>query len=284
MRMDPRCFQCLLSRVRFECDLVIHDDGRVDAIVEQCRQRLEELRSLPITAPRIATEIHQTACHLAGVPDPYRELKQRNNLAAAEVCRSVRPSLRTFRDRVLASIIGNTMDYAVENHDVAEDFLPFFIGEFERGLAVDDTDAILELTDRVVYLTDNCGEIVFDRLLIEDLVHRGSHVTLAVKGSPILNDATLSDARDIGLEDLVDTLTTTGSGDVGIALEKVPSDLARALEKATLVISKGMANYEALNEEKGLPPVAYLLAAKCDPIARSLNVARGSYVALLLMD
>jgi Uncharacterized conserved protein len=219
---------------------------------------------------------------MAGSIDPYESLKRANNATAMQVCASVRPLLTTFRDRVLASIIGNTMDYAVECHTVAEDFRSFFLAEFRKGLAIDDTEAILSRADRVVYLTDNCGEIVFDRLVIEDLVRRGSHITLAVKGAPILNDATLIDARDLGLDSLVDTLTTTGSGDVGIALEKIPQDLAVALEDATLVIAKGMANYEALNEEEGnLPPIAYLLAAKCDPIATSIGVPRGSYIALL---
>jgi uncharacterized protein with ATP-grasp and redox domains len=282
MRMDPYCFQCLLSRVRFECGLVLEDPETIDAIVECCRQKLEDIRSHPVPAPRIATQIHHTAYQLVRSTDPYASLKRANNITAREVCASVRPLLTTFRKKVLASIIGNTMDYAVECHIVAEDFRSFFLSEFDKGLAIDDTDAILSHADRVVYLTDNCGEIVFDRLVIEHLACAGSHITLAVKGEPILNDATLSDALTMRLDTLVDTLTTTGSGDVGIALEKIPPELSSALDDATLIIAKGMANYEALNEEeKHIPPVAYLLAAKCDPIARSIGVPRGSYVALL---
>jgi hypothetical protein len=283
--MDNDCYQCLLSRIRFECGLVIQEQDQVEMIVDACRGKLENLRSKPIPAPRIATEIHHTAYRLAHTSDPYHSLKQSNNEAALQVCVMVRPTLRTFRQKVLASIIGNTMDYAVENHTVAENFREFFLAEFKKGLTVDDTDDILSRAERVVYLTDNCGEIVFDRLVIEHLAGQGAHITLAVKGEPILNDATLSDARSLGMDTLVDTLTTTGSGDVGIALEKIPSDLASALENATLLIAKGMANYEALNEENGnLPPIAYLLAAKCDPIARSLGVPKGSYIALLSPD
>jgi uncharacterized protein with ATP-grasp and redox domains len=282
MRMDPYCFQCLLSRVRFECGLVLEDPESIDAIVEFCRKKLEDLRSNPIPAPRIATEIHHTAYRLAGNIDPYEGLKRGNNATAQEVYASVRPLLTTFQAKVLASIIGNTIDYAVEYHTVAEDFRSFFLAEFDKGFVIDDTDAMLSRADRVVYLTDNCGEIVFDRLVIEHLIQMGSHITLAVKGAPILNDATLADARELGLDTLVHTLTTTGSGDVGIALEKIPSALVSALDDATLVIAKGMANYECLNEEEAhLPPIAYLLAAKCDPIARSIGVPRGSYVALL---
>lgn len=282
MRMDPYCFQCLLSRVRFECGLVLTDKESIEEIVNYCRQKLEAVHKQATPAPRIATEIHQTAYLLAKSADPYERLKQANNASALEVCSVVRPFLFTFREKVLASIIGNTIDYAVECHTVAEDFRSFFHTEFRKGLAIDDTDTILSRAEKVVYLTDNCGEIVFDRLVVEDLARRGSHITLAVKGAPILNDATLSDAHTLGLDTLVDTLTTTGSGDVGIALEKIPLELASALDDATLIIAKGMANYEALNEEASrLPPIAFLLAAKCDPIAHSIGVSKGSYVALI---
>ncbi len=258
------------------------DPVSIDAIVDRCRQQLEEIRSRPVPAPLIASEIHRMAYHLSGSSDPYRDLKRANNETALGVCVSVRPLLRTFRDKVLASIIGNTLDYAVECHTVSDDFRSFFLQEFDKGLAIDDTEALLSCADRVVYLTDNCGEIVFDRLVLEHLAQRGSHITLAVKGAPILNDATLSDAYALGLDRYVDVLTTTGSGDVGITLEKIPAPLVSALEEATLIISKGMANYEALSEMgEDLPPIAYLLAAKCDPIAHSIGVPRGSYVAWL---
>ncbi|MDD1677643.1 MAG: ARMT1-like domain-containing protein [Methanomicrobiales archaeon] len=282
MRMDPYCFQCLLSRVRFECSLVLDEPDAIEAILERCRNRLEVIRSQTIPAPHIATEIHRTAYRLMHSEDPYESLKRSNNTTAWEVCTAVRPLLSTFREKVLASIIGNTMDYAVECHTVAEDFRSFFQREFRKGLAIDNTEAMLSRAARVVYFTDNCGEIVFDRLVLEHLARAGSHITLAVKGAPILNDATLDDARALRLDTLVDILTTTGSGDVGVSLEKIPPELASALDSASLVIAKGMANYEALNEEEArLPPIAYLLAAKCDPIARSIGVPRGSYVAML---
>ncbi len=282
MRMDSQCFGCLLSRVAFESGLVTDDPEIVRHIVDTCQQRLEECRTLAVPAPYIATEIHRTAYRMLGEEDPYAALKEANNAMARKVCAIVRPHLHSFRDRVLASIIGNTLDYAVDRHDVATDFLAFFRQEFGKGLSIDHTDAILDRADRVVYLTDNCGEIVFDRLVIEELATNGSRITLAVKGSPILNDATLEDAHDLGMDRWVERLTTTGSGDVGISLEKIPRDLAEALSEATLVIAKGMANYESLNEIRDLPPVAFLMAVKCDPIARSIGVKRGSYIAKLV--
>jgi len=281
MRIDQRCFSCLLSRVAFECGLSTNDGAHIQEIVDACARVLNGVKTSPIPAPWIASEVHHCAYRMLPDTDPYRRLKEDNMRTALTVCRQVQSALPTFRDVVLASIIGNTMDYAVENHHVADDFSRFFRKEFEKGLYIDHTDAMLQRSDRVVYFTDNCGEIVFDCLVIRALKERGAHITLVVKGEPILNDATVREAKDLGLDGMVDLLTTTGSGDVGITLGKIPLELNRALDECTLIIAKGMANYESLSEVPGLPPVAYLMAVKCDPIAESVGVPRESYIALL---
>jgi uncharacterized protein with ATP-grasp and redox domains len=199
-----------------------------------------------------------------------------------EVCRNVRGRLVGFRDRVLASVIGNTFDYGVKDHSVSEDFSAFFDRQFRAGFTVDETDRILALSPRVVYLTDNCGEIVFDRLVIEYLKAYGSHVTVAVREAPILNDATREDACALGIDRIADRLTTTGGGaEIGLDLEEIPRDLADAICECTLIISKGMANYESLGDYTGLPPVAYLMCVKCEPIADDIGLPRGSMIAML---
>ena len=133
-----------------------------------------------------------------------------------------------------------------------------------------------------VYLTDNCGEIVFDRLLVEYLKARGSHVTVAVRDAPILNDATMEDALALGFDRFADRLTTTGAGaEIGLDLEKIPPDLAEAIDNCTIILSKGMANYESLSEYDSLPPVAYLMCVKCEVIAEDIGIPRGSKIALL---
>ena len=112
-------------------------------------------------------------------------------MEAMAVCRGVRDDLATFRDLALASVIANTLDYGSVAHTVTENFVEFFRQEFAAGLTVDETEAMEGLTSRVVYLADNCGEIVFDALFADRLKKGGSHVTFAVRGAPILNDATL---------------------------------------------------------------------------------------------
>jgi hypothetical protein len=250
--------------------------------MSECIQILNEIRSAPLSHPQIASRIHRRAYELLGNPDPFAELKALGNQQAAEVCRKVRDELSTFREYVLASVIGNTFDYGVKGHTVEENFSVFFRREFARGLYLDDTEKIAPLCSRVVYLSDNCGEIVLDRLLIEYLRSQGSHVTLAVKEAPILNDATLMDARELGLDKRVDLLTTTGGGaEIGISMENIPDDLRNAISRCTIIIAKGMGNFESLSEIDNLPPVAYLMAAKCKPVADEVGVPVGSKIALL---
>jgi uncharacterized protein with ATP-grasp and redox domains len=281
MPVTDECFDCLISRVAHSCALVdrLDDAPRVSAL---CAARLEELRDSPVPQPVVASELHRLAVRELGVPDPYAEVKAASTAAVLSAMRAVLPHLATFRDFVTASIIGNTFDHGVKGHEIAPDFAAFFEDEFARGLAIDDCDEIEERLDRVVYITDNCGEIVLDRLLIGHLADRGARVTVAVRDGPILNDATLEDARALELDRLVDCLTTTGGGsEIGVRLDRIPLDLAEAIEGADLVIAKGMANYESLSEYGGLPPVAFLLAAKCRPIAARLGVGIGEKVALL---
>jgi uncharacterized protein with ATP-grasp and redox domains len=248
----------------------------------ECRKLINEIRSEPLSHPQIASRIHRQAYEILGNSDPFAELKALGNQQAIEVCKEVHKDLTTFREYVLASVIGNTFDYGVKGHTVERNFSAFFQREFVQGLTIDDTDKIAPLCSRVVYLSDNCGEIVLDRLLIEYLKSQGSHVTLAVKEFPILNDATLRDVEELGLDTLVDQITTTGGGaEIGICIENIPEDLRDAIAKCTIIIAKGMANFESLSEMGNLPPVAYLMATKCKPVADEVGVPVGSKIALL---
>ncbi len=273
---------CLISRVALECRLAGASPGKTESICSSCRDLLARIRDNPVPHPVTASQVHRHAYAMLGVADPYRELKEESTRQALRVCREERENLRTFRDLVLAAVIGNTFDYGVKAHEVTEDFAGFFREEFTAGLTIDDTEKIEPLCHRVVYFTDNCGEIVFDRLLLEYLSQKGAAVTLATRDLPILNDATIEDIESLHIERFVDTVTTTGCGcEIGVRKDCMPADLAEAFASATLIISKGMANYESLTELSDLPPVAYLMAVKCEPIAEDVGVPRGSKIALL---
>ncbi|KUG20217.1 hypothetical protein ASZ90_010064 [hydrocarbon metagenome] len=269
--------------MEYECRLSTSDEDLIRRTKEACLELLTTLLCKPIPAPVIASRVHRLAYRMLGDPDPYRFLKQANNADAMDVCREVRGELATFRDLSLAAVIGNTLDYGARVHTVTDDFVDFFHTRFRAGLDVDDTDRIEPLASRVVYFADNCGEIIFDGLLVRYLKTRGAQVTLAVRGGPILNDATREDAVMLGLDRHADLLigTTDGISELGVNMELIPPVLADALDRCSLIIAKGMANYESLSEYQDLPPVAYMMSVKCGPIAEDIGIPLGSMIALL---
>lgn len=282
MKHDPRCFDCLLSRVELEIKLAGHIFKKDKEIFAHAEEIVAFLENTPWTHPMVASALHRSIYQRLGVTDPFYALKEESEKVSLTIMNKVSKKLDSFHDHVLASVIGNMFDYGVKGHDVANDFVSFFNTEFESGLAIDDTKQILPLCKNVVYFTDNCGEIVFDRALISWLKKQGSKVTLVVREKPILNDATLEDAKRIGLDTIADAILTTGAGvELGIRFDRLPPEVMAALEECTILISKGMANYESLREEQGLVPVAYLLCAKCEPISEELGINRGDKIALL---
>ena len=222
--------------------------------------------------------------------DPYKELKVKAGrdalalLPAAErYISEARTSYQRFRRVCALSIVANSMEFDVRG-------FKFSFRDFQKSLkkpklAVDhlgQTYRLLRESKWVLFLTDNAGEIVFDSLLLRYLKEMGLKVTVAVKDRPVLNDATLKEAREAGVDGIVDELITTGSDSVGLLWEETSAKVKRIFKEADLVIVKGMGNYETLSELEGIGVrVLFLLKAKCSPIARSIGVKRGANVALL---
>ena len=282
MKHDKRCAGCLLSRVNLELDLGKAGADTSKKICTYAEEKIRFLHTTPLNHPMIASDLHRSIYHKIGVSDPFIELKKESQAISLEVFKEVSSRLCGFRELVTAAVIGNTFDYGVKGHEVTGDFLSFFYSGFTRGLSIDDTDKILSMCRDVVYFTDNCGEIVFDKYLISWLKNYGCRVTLVVRDRPILNDATINEVHALGLEKIVDSVMTTEAGiELGIRFDLLSDDLMTAIDRCSLIISKGMANYESLREEEGLPPVAYLLAAKCEPIAEELGVRKGDMIASL---
>jgi uncharacterized protein with ATP-grasp and redox domains len=282
MRLDERCTDCLVSRVRLECALCNVSKDREERVVEECTKLLGSFSGISLPHPQTASAVHRCACRLIGCDDPFAELKIKGDQEALAVADTLIPQDAGFRELVLASIIGNTYDYGVMDHEVADDFTAYYKSEYDKGLFLDDTRRMLDHLGNVVYFTDNCGEIVFDRLVVRYLKSLGSRVTVVVRDAPILNDATLTEATALGVDREADLLVTGGAGnELGIRFDLMSPRLLHDFDTASLVISKGMANYESLREYDDLPPVAYLLAAKCLPIAEDLGVPHGSKVAML---
>lgn len=283
MKITEPCFECLLSRITYECGLISTDPKKTEEITEKCRVLLTELCKTNAAAPQISSRVHRLAYHEMGSLDPYQSLKEKDNADARAACELVITDTMNFRDLCLAAIIGNTLDYGSKEHAVTKNLVAHFSDEFDKGLTIDDTEQMLNLSDRVVYFCDNCGEIIFDSYVIRFLKERGSHITVVVRGGPIINDATREDAHTAGIDAICDLLLTNTNGiaELGYNPDLAPEELLNAIQNATIIIAKGMANYESLTEVKGLPPVAYCMTVKCTPIAESIGVQKGSRIAML---
>ncbi len=284
MKTHPRCAPCLLSRVQFEAELSTKDLALQKKVILAGIEVLRRYMVDGAPATHLSTKIHREAYKVLGDIDPYLEKKKESNVAAMKLLPFARDFVRekdSFRGAVLASIIGNSFDFGVLGFDAdkatAKDMMQ---KQFEHGLDVDDSDKIKTMLGNVVYLADNCGEIIFDTLLFEEIKKLGGKITLVVRGAPILNDVTMTELKELGIDRKVDKVLTTGSNAIGVCIKEAPAELVEALKGASLIISKGMANYETMSEYN-FKPIAYLLKTKCETVAQALGLSKNMNVARL---
>jgi hypothetical protein len=271
-----------LSRVQFEAELSTKDlamqKKAVLAGIEVLRKYLVD--GAPAT--HLSTKIHREAYRVLGDIDPYREKKRQSNETAQKLLPFVRDFISekdSFRRAMLVSIIGNSFDFGVLGFDADKEIgKEMILKQIQHGLDVDDSDKIRSMLDNVVYLADNCGEIVFDTLLFDEIKKLGGKITLVVRGAPILNDVTMKELKVLGIDKKVDRVLTTGSNAIGVCLKEAPPELVEALRDASLIISKGMANYETMSEYD-FKPIAYLLKTKCESVAEAMGLKRNMNVA-----
>jgi len=282
MEIHPICPSCLLNRVYYEAKLVTRDKELISKCVEEALKILsEEYRNRPINA-HLATKIHRRVYEILGSEDPYLEMKKianENSSKVAELAENlVRESADPLRTAVKCAVLGNEFDFGVLGHKIDDNFEMNFRKKLTQTLAIDHVDRIPELAKNVVYLTDNAGEIFFDRILMKELKKFCKRLTVVVRGRSILNDATLEDARVAGIEKVADEILTNGKGAIGVIVEELPEETLKRLKEADLIVAKGMANYECLSDAE-FKPIAFLLMAKCEPVAEDLGVKKGDMVA-----
>ncbi len=282
MKIHPRCAPCLLSRVQFEAELSTKDIALQKKAVLAGIEVLRKYLMDGAPATHLSTKIHREAYRVLGDIDPYSDKKRQSNEAALKLLPFVREFVSekdSFRRAVLVSIIGNSFDFGVLGFDADKATgKETIMKQIKHGLDVDDTERIKALLGNVVFLADNCGEIVFDTLLLEEIKKLGGRITLVVRGAPILNDVTMKEAKELGIDKLVDRVLTTGSNAIGVCLKEAPPELVDALLGASLIISKGMANYETMSEHD-FKPIAYLLKTKCESVAEAMGLQKNMSVA-----
>lgn len=273
MKTDVECLSCFLKQtIRTTSHLGCSQDKKfyilqaVAAIVSTMEQGKSPVaNSIPV---------YEKISELTGCKDPYYELKRMSNRAAMlklpSLKQEIQESTKKLELAVRFAIAGNIIDYgALDNFDVPGALARCRIDAF----AVDDFEVLkkklglLKKGATVLYLTDNCGEIVYDTLLVEQLYMQGYRVVIAVKGGPIINDALLSDAIYAGMEKYGKVITN-GAKCPGTVLEVCSAEFSEIFNSAELVIAKGQGNFESLSEVKR--EIFFLLTLKCGVAARHM--------------
>jgi hypothetical protein len=284
MKIQPECLPCLLKRMLFEAELSTKDTTRQTLALRTACRMLAETYDPNHCSATIATKVHNAVYSALDDPDPYASLKTTSNAIATALVPKIESLIKKSTDplktSMVCSIIGNIMDFGIEGSSTHPEMLEeVFDTLYKEGLGHDDyprLHKLLKKAQQVVLFTDNCGEIVFDKILCRELkqFNPSLHIIAVVKGEPVLSDATLQDAQDIKLHQAVDEVFTTGCFAVGVDFNRLPSKVLFAVKHADVLLVKGMANYESFSETT-YRPVAYLLRTKCTAIARSLQLPKG---------
>lgn len=275
MRTYLDCYPCFLRQALDAARFAGADERGQKIVLDRVLDLLTRVAPA-CTPPEIGDRVHRIVRQQFDGGDPYAAVKTESTHQALALFPQLRALLADAEDAlevgVRLSIAGNIIDLAPgRQYDLWQ--------EVQRVLgqpfAIDDLAAFrraLDRVDSVLFLADNAGETVFDRLLIEAL---DTAVIYAVKGGPVLNDATREDALAAGLDQVAE-IFSTGSDAPGTILEYTSDEFRRLYAQAELVIAKGQANYETLSETG--PKAFFLLQTKCPVIARDVGVPVGSIV------
>ncbi len=274
-------FDCIPCFVRQALDSVRRatDDETVhEQVLRETLRAISEM-DLRASPPVMGHKIHRFIRESVGECDPYQDMKDQSNQLALDLYPALKSrverSANSLETAVRLAIAGNIMDIAVKADvgqiDVNEAVEHALTGPFDGDM--DGFVSAVSTANSILYLADNAGEIVFDRLLIEQLPL--DKVTVAVRGAPVINDATMVDARTAGLTELIEVIDN-GSDAPGTILDECSDAFRRRYAEADLVISKGQGNYETLSEQK--KDILFMLKAKCPVIARDIGCEVGDMV------
>ncbi len=280
------CVICLLKQSLDAARCASADETAEREILERSMQLLLE-RGLTTAPPVIGTEIHRIVRAVVGSPDPYLAEKKRFNRAANAHYERFRGAVAASADPFGAAtrlaIAGNSIDFALgplDENAVETSILSAL--ETPLNGAFEEFRAAVRDAKTILYLGDNAGEIALDKLLVELLIsdEYRKDVTFVVRGKPILNDALLDDAEEVGMTALTKVISN-GSDGLGVHFDLTSPEFNDAFRNADLVIAKGLANYETLVAGDGpiLPKkIAFLFKAKCPFIAESNGAKLGDLV------
>lgn len=278
MKTAPECMACYLRQTLQVAKLSSTD---VQVHLTALRRVAELITAMDMehTPPENSVAVYQAIAEITGCADPYLTIKQQSNEQALAILPDFKKELSgsddSLRSALRLAIGGNIIDYgAMHSFDVNAALARCL----KAPLVIDHSRELLEQArnpgkgTKVLYLADNCGEIVYDSLVIEVLAAMGLDVTVVVKSGPIINDALLADAHFCGL-DKCSIILENGTSCPGTPLDSCSSELLEAFNHADLIISKGQGNFETLSEAEA--DIFFLLTVKCSVVGAHLAEISG---------
>lgn len=278
MKTYLECIPCFLKQAIEASRIAGADVFMQKTILDKLCGIIPEF-SIDASPPVMGQMIHSLVKEVTGKDDPYKDIKKKSNKFALEIYPKLKEIVNKSDDRLLSAIriaiAGNVIDYAVGVSINIEKEIDECL---KRDFDIFDyikLKKMLKKTDRVLYLADNAGEVVFDRVLLEELRELKKEVIYAVRGKPIINDALIEDAVFCGIDKLA-VIMTNGSDFPGTVLKNCSNDFLKTYSEAKLIISKGVGNFETLSDEKR--PIFFLFKVKCPVVARNINCTIGNFV------
>jgi uncharacterized protein with ATP-grasp and redox domains len=274
MRTSLDCLICFIRQARATGLLATGDQEQQRQLIDAAGSYLSTV-DVRCSPPENAVGLYEMFSRELQVGDPFAQVKQESNEFALSLKDEMEERIKAATDPLLAAVRvaigGNIIDYAAQHVFDAEKTMDNCL---DQQFMLDDYPGLLKAISeagvkaRLLYLCDNCGEIVFDGLLVQQLQQHGCRITAAVRERPIINDATMEDARLCGL-DAICPVITNGTGCPGTPLEDCSEEFKRHFNAADIIISKGMGNYETLSEEQA--PIFFLFTVKCAEVARHVT-------------
>jgi len=275
------CLPCFLNQALRAARASTEDETVQRQVIDAVAKMIPEL-PLDLKPPELARQTYRIIADITGNKDPFHQSKSEANSAVLAIYPRLQQIVQDSEDRLFTAcrlaIAGNSIDLGpkfdygnVENLlDVAASFLTLKINEYDGFWGNLDT------CKRILYLGDNAGEIVFDRLFIEEINRvKKLDICFVVRDSPVINDVTMDDALTVGM-DRIARVVSSGSDAPATVLSECSAELQQLYRSADIIISKGQGNYESLEGEAG--NIFFLLRAKCPLVAKSLGISVGDCV------
>jgi len=281
MKIEKECLDCIYNQSTRVSDFLQVTPAQAKNISKIANEYINQFDHQS-TPPHNATPMYEAIANYLEVDDIYADMKIEASQKAQEYISICKESINfgdsRLKGAIKSAIAGNVIDLAAEvMFDLDEEIAKIF----KTNFAIDDFEDLqtkLSITKKLVYLADNAGEEVFDKLCIETIkdIYPDIEVFYFVRGKPIINDLTVEHAKNSGLNQVA-TIIDSGVPTPGYAIDLADYNAHELFKNADCIISKGMGNYECLGEEKDFP-IYFLLKVKCQVVARVIGAKLGDIV------